>query len=84
MRKKIKKIFVQTVGGVFVLLGLFGFVLPFLQGFLFLAIGIVLLSISSVSIRAWIETHTRRYPKFHAFVERAEHWVESIIGPVES
>mgnify|MGYP001584503598 FL=1 len=74
----------QTAGGVFVLLGLLGFFLPFLQGFLFLAIGIVLLSISSAGFRAWVETHTRRYPKFHAFVKRAESWVENIIGPVES
>ncbi len=84
MRKKIKKILVLTIGGIFALVGLFGLLLPFLQGVLFLAIGIVLLSIASSTVRGWIEVHTRRYPKFHAFVERVERWVGDIIGPVES
>ncbi len=84
MRKKIKKVLILGIGGMFALLGLLGLLLPFLQGILFLAVGIVLLSVASSTVRGWIEVHTRRYPKFHAFVERVERWVGDIIGPVES
>ena len=83
MRRKIKKTAIVAAGVVFLLLGLAGLALPFLQGFLFLAIGLVLLSISSARIRAWIESHTRPYPKVHAGVERLERWVTGIVGPVE-
>ena len=62
---------------------LFTLALPFLQGFLFLAIGAILLSISSKRIRLWVESHTRRYPRTHAFFEKNERWLQRIIGPLE-
>jgi uncharacterized protein len=83
MKKQIKKISIIVAGVFFILLGLVGLALPFLQGFLFLAIGLVLLSISSTRIRGWIESHTRRFPKVHAAVEKLERWVISVIGTVD-
>lgn len=83
MRKKIKRTAIVIAGVLFVLLGLVGLALPFLQGFLFLAIGLILLSISSASIRAYLESHTRRYPKIHAGVERLERWIVGIVGPID-
>lgn len=72
-----------VVGIIFVLLGLVGLALPFLQGFLFLIIGAVLLSLASSRIRSWIEMHTRRYPRVHHFFEKIQLWVIKIIGPTE-
>jgi len=83
MPKEVKRILVLTAGIIFVILGIIGLALPFLQGFLFLAIGLILLSISSARIRRWIESHTRRYPKVHEWVEKLEKWVVSIIGSVD-
>ena len=83
MKQKAKRIALVLIGVLFVLLGLIGFALPFLQGFLFLAIGLMLLSISSARMRTWLESHTRRYPKLHALVGRIERWALDIIGPVE-
>jgi uncharacterized membrane protein YbaN (DUF454 family) len=74
----------MTVAGVlFIFFGLIGLALPFLQGFLFLAIGMVLLSLVSERIRAWIELRTRPYPKIHHFVQRTQEWVVRFIGPTE-
>ena len=71
----------MIVAGVFFLIfGLLGLALPFLQGIFFLAIGVVLLSLASTTIRKWIEQRTRKYPKIHIFVERIENWVVGIIG----
>ncbi len=83
MPKEVKRILIVTTGVIFIILGILGLALPFLQGFLFLAIGLILLSISSTRVRAWLESHTRRYPKIHAGVERLERWVVGIVGPVD-
>ncbi len=83
MHKELKRILVQTVGIIFVVLGLLGLALPFLQGILFLAIGLILLSIASPKTRSWIASRTRRYPKFHAVVQKTEKWMTGIIGTVD-
>ena len=83
MNREIKRILVISAGVIFLVLGLAGLALPFLQGFLFLAIGLILLSISSSRVRTWMNTHTVKYPKVHATVERVEKWVVSIIGRVD-
>ncbi len=83
MRKEFKRIVVIVAGVVFIVLGLAGLALPFLQGFLFLAIGLILLSISSPRFRAWAITHTARYPKTQATLEKIEKWILGIIGPVD-
>ena len=72
-----------TAGVVFICLGLIGLALPFLQGFLFLSIGVVLLSLSSSRIQAWVEVRTRPYPKVHRFVARTQKWILRLIGPIE-
>lgn len=83
MNRELKRFFVVVGAIVFILLGLAGFALPFLQGFLFLAIGLILLSISSPRFRKWAIVHTVRYPKTHAMLEKLEKWVLGIIGPVD-
>ncbi len=80
MRQKAKRVFVLTLGVIFVLLGIAGLALPFLQGFLFLAIGLLLLSLYSPTLRAWVDRHTVKYPKLHAMVAKAESWIVRIIG----
>ncbi len=70
----------MTLGVAFLLLGLAGLVLPILQGWLFLIIGLLLLSAYSPTLRAWIEKHTVKYPKVHYWVGRADNWIERIIG----
>lgn len=72
-----------AAGVVFVILGVLGLALPFLQGILFLAIGLILLSLASSNTRIWIESHTKRYPKLHALAQKTEKWVTGIIGTVD-
>jgi len=83
MNRELKRALVVVVGIIFIVLGLVGLALPFLQGFLFLAIGLILLSISSPRFRAWAIVHTVRYPKIHTALEKIEKWVLGIIGPVD-
>lgn len=83
MNKEFKRILVIAAAVIFIVLGLAGLALPFLQGFLFLAIGLILLSISSPRFRAWAMMHTVRYPKTHAMLEKLERWILGIIGRVD-
>ena len=80
MYKHTKRILVLSLGVIFIVLGLVGLVLPFLQGFLFIAIGLLLLSLYSPTVRRWVDKHTKKYPKLHATVEKVEGWIVGIIG----
>ncbi|MDO8514024.1 MAG: hypothetical protein Q7S50_00600 [bacterium] len=83
MNKEIKRILVVSAGVAFIVLGLIGLALPFLQGFLFMAIGLILLSMSSTRVRTWMKVRTTPYPKLHAGVEKIEAWMLRIIGRVD-
>ena len=83
MPKEVKRMLVAAVGVGFIPLGIAGLALPFLQGFLFLAIGLILLSISSPRFRSWAIVHTVRYPKIHRALEKIEKWILGIIGPLD-
>lgn len=80
MNPQIKRALLFVAAIIFIIAGLVGLALPFLQGFLFLVVGIILLSIASPTARAWIESHTRKYPKTHAFVKKIEARIAKIIG----
>ena len=76
----VKRVLLFVAAFIFIILGLIGLALPFLQGFLFLFIGLILLSIASPTARAWIESHTRKYPKVHAWVKKLEKRITDLIG----
>lgn len=79
MSQELKKTLVIAAGIIFVALGLAGLALPFLQGFLFLAIGLILLSLYSPRMQNWIHGYTKRHPRLHARVLRIRAWVIRII-----
>jgi hypothetical protein len=58
-------------------------VLPILQGWLFLAIGALLLSMYSPSLRAFIYRHTSKFPKFHVWVLKTDEWTTKVFGAPE-
>lgn len=82
MQKKIKKIFVLTLGIIFILLGLLGLVLPLLQGILFLIIGFMILSLYFPGIRTHIQKHAQKSPHFFALIDKAEKWIAKFIGEI--
>ena len=82
MRKHIKSTVVMACGIFFILLGLVGLVLPFLQGLFFIAIGLLILSLYSPKIRAFMKAHTVHYPRLHEMVEKVDAWLIKTIGPV--
>ncbi len=83
MQTKVKRILIVTLGIVFILLGLCGLVLPFLQGILFLIIGLLLVSLCFPRVRLWINKQAEPYPKLLAVILKAEKWILRFIGEVK-
>jgi uncharacterized membrane protein YbaN (DUF454 family) len=61
-REKVKRIGVLILGWFFVGLGIIGLFLPFLQGILFIMIGLAFLSSRSATIRRLHNYLEKRYP----------------------
>jgi len=71
----IKKIGMLIIGWLFIVLGVFGLFLPFLQGILFILIGLAILSSRSEIIKRLLRHLEERYPHHH---QRIEKWREKI------
>ena len=65
MKKVIKKYYKLVIGYVFIVLGILGLFLPFLQGILFLVIGAMILSKESPAFQRLKEKIKTKYPKFY-------------------
>ncbi len=75
--QKFKKVAIIIVGWVFIFLGILGIFLPFLQGILFIMIGLAILSSRSELIRRFLNSLEERYPKQY---EKVKSWREKIIA----
>lgn len=62
----VKRILKLTLGWLFIILGVLGLFLPLLQGFLFLAIGLAVLSTESTRAKKILIWLKRKYPKPYA------------------
>jgi len=71
----IKRIGLLIIGWLFIVLGILGLFLPFLQGVLFLVIGLAILSSRSEIIRRFLKHLEERYPHHH---ERVENWKKKL------
>jgi uncharacterized membrane protein YbaN (DUF454 family) len=65
----IKKLGLVIIGWFFIILGFLGLFLPFLQGILFILIGLAILSTRSEIIKRFLKHLEERYPQHHRRVE---------------
>lgn len=82
MKKKIKKILVLSIGIIFIIFGLLGLILPFLQGIIFLSVGFLLLFSRFPKAQLWADKHTEKYPHLHKIIKKIESWLKKIIGEI--
>lgn len=84
MKNKVKHILILAAGWLFMILGIAGLFLPFLQGILFLLIGLSLLSHEYHWARAVFNTIKKRYPrifdKFNKIKENPRNAYSIIFG----
>lgn len=80
MKKKAKRVLLDTIGWIFVAVGIAGFFLPFLQGILFLFLGIYFLSLHSPWFHFHLEKIKQRYPKLITRFDRFDEKVRALFG----
>lgn len=76
MAAQLRRIAILTLAWLFILLGFAGLFLPFLQGFLFLFVGALLLSKESEMARRHLHRLRERYPALARHMDEAEDWVK--------
>jgi uncharacterized protein len=85
MKPAIKRILVVVAGWSFILLGIVGLVLPFLQGVLFILVGLAILSSQYAWARRLLEKSRRRFPKIGHLADqmaiRVTAWWQRISHP---
>ena len=69
-----RRIAILTAGWFFIVLGVLGLFLPFLQGILFLLVGMLLLSRESVIARRLLDRLRERFPTLGRHMDGAEAW----------
>jgi uncharacterized protein len=67
-----KTIALQVTGYSFLVLGVLGLFLPFLQGFLFILIGLIILAKHAAWAHNLLERFRERHPKAGQMIDRAE------------
>ncbi len=76
--RKLKELGLLIAGWTFVFVGILGLILPFLQGILFILIGLVILSSRSKTIQRLLRYLEQHYPKQYDRVqvlhERLRRW----------
>lgn len=67
-----KPILMQALGYAFLVVGVLGLVLPFLQGILFLLIGLIILAEHAPWARRLLERLRKHYPRAGELIDTAE------------
>ncbi|MDH5747986.1 MAG: hypothetical protein OEY85_01620 [Rhodospirillales bacterium] len=75
-----RKLYFLIFGVIFVVLGIAGLFLPFLQGILFLLVGLLLLSAVSPRARMFRMWLGRRFPRVRQKLEDAWKWLRHKYG----
>lgn len=71
MTRQAKRILVLIAGWGFILLGIAGLILPFLQGILFILVGLIILSSQYAWARLLLSKLRKRFPKIGAMADQA-------------
>ena len=82
MKPRVKRILVLVAGWSFILLGIVGLFLPFLQGVLFILVGLIILSSQYAWARLLLRKLRERFPKIgraaDAATAKAANWLQRL------
>jgi uncharacterized membrane protein YbaN (DUF454 family) len=88
MNSTVKKALALAAGWIFIVLGVIGLFLPFMQGVLFIMIGLTILSSEYVWAHQLLHKVRTRFPRIAVFSDRAQQmatgWVRRVYQPEET
>ena len=67
-----KTVLLQALGYLFLVLGVIGMVVPILQGFLFLAIGLIILAKTAPWAERLLQRFREKYPEAGSLIDKAD------------
>ncbi len=79
----VKKALIITAGVLLILLGIVGLFLPFLQGLLFIFIGLSIVATQVPLVKGWMNRLEARFPGPHRHARRAGRWCKAKLGIAE-
>lgn len=82
MKKHVRRVILDFFGIVFILMGVFGIFLPFLQGFIFLTIGFYLLSLNSQICDSFLRKFFRKHARFEYFFNKIDTFLKKILTKI--
>lgn len=82
MKKHVRRVILDLIGWILIVLGIFGIFLPFLQGFIMIALGIYFLSLNSVWFDSILKKFLRRHPKFANVFNKVDSFVKRILQKI--
>lgn len=80
MKKRFKRIAIDIAGWVFIVFGILGIFLPFLQGILFFVVGIYILSLHSKFAHTQLHKLKLKYPKIGGKIDSFDHRLRKFLG----
>ncbi|MBI4120631.1 MAG: PGPGW domain-containing protein [Parcubacteria group bacterium] len=78
MQKNLKRSAMTILGGAFIVVGLGGLVLPFVQGLLFIFLGVYLLSLEYHWLKSKLEHFEAKYPTLERYAKRFRAFFDKI------
>jgi uncharacterized membrane protein YbaN (DUF454 family) len=80
MERQIKRVVALVIGWTLIALGVVGLFLPFLQGILFILLGLYVLSRESKTAHSWLQHARQRHPKMDAKLRDWGRWWRQRLG----
>lgn len=80
MKQRAKRIAIDTLGWVCILIGILGVFLPFLQGILLIILGVYLLSLHAVWASRVFEKFKIKYPKWGGKFAKVDERLRAFLG----
>lgn len=78
------RLIMLCIGYFFLVLGVLGLFLPFLQGFLFLFVGLIILAKHALWAQRCLDWIRQRFPRLGGMIDKSEAFADRTIGKCEN
>lgn len=78
--RTVKQVTYTFIGVVFLIVGIAGLVLPILQGWFFIAIGLIFISLESTIVDSWLEDLAKKNRHVYKHYSNLRGWIRLKLG----
>ena len=78
--RTVKQVTYTFIGVVFLIVGIAGLVLPILQGWFFIAIGLIFISLESPQLDGWLQRMSQKNKTSEKYFSKFRSWTRGKLG----